>query len=197
MQLIKCHKITSTISHQLRHQRSYPRISYNWKISRHNNFKRHELKGKQDHSFWRRNLQIQFLKLKSMVISNLEYCASVWSSHTEKLKSKLKQVQRRAARYVTNRYHNISSVSATLNHLQWPTLEHRRNLKRITILYFIKSLTILLQWIQNFTLLLNLLSVQETITHHNIKLYPPEQTIINTFFPTCSSTLELTTLYSC
>jgi hypothetical protein len=41
-----------------------------------------------------------------------------------------------------------------------------------------------LQWIQNFTLLLNLLSVQETITHYNIKLYPPGQTIINTvFFP--------------
>jgi hypothetical protein len=33
--------------------------------------------------------------------------------------SKLEQVQRRAARYVTNHYHNISSVSAILNHLQW------------------------------------------------------------------------------
>jgi hypothetical protein len=39
--------------------------------------------------------------------------------------------------------------------------------------------------------------VQETITHYNIKLYPPGQTIINTVSPTCSSTLELTTLYSC
>jgi hypothetical protein len=55
---------------------------------------------------------------KSMVRSNLEYCASVWSPHTEKLKSKLEQVQRRAARYVTNRYHNTSSVSAMLNHLR-------------------------------------------------------------------------------
>jgi len=74
-----------------------------------------------------------------MVRSNLEYCASVWSPHTEKLKSKLEQVQRRAARYVTNRYHNTSSVSAMLNHLQWPTLEHRRNLNRITILYKITN----------------------------------------------------------
>jgi hypothetical protein len=31
-----------------------------------------------------------------MVRSNQEYCASVWSPHTEKLKSKLEQVQRRA-----------------------------------------------------------------------------------------------------
>jgi hypothetical protein len=87
--------------------------------------------------FLRRNLPIQntetkTLEYKSMVRSNLEYCASVWSPHTEKLKSKLEQVQRRAARYVTNRYHNTSSVSAMLNHLQWPTLEHRRNLNRIT-----------------------------------------------------------------
>jgi hypothetical protein len=34
----------------------------------------------------------------------------------------------------------------------------------------------------HLTLLLNLISVQETITHYNIKLYPPRQTIINTVF---------------
>ena len=89
--------------------------------------------------FLRRNLPIQntetkTLAYKSMVRSNLEYCASVWSPRTEKLKSKLEQVQRRGARYVTNRYHNTSSVSAMLNHLQLPTLEHRRNLNRITML---------------------------------------------------------------
>ena len=70
-------------------------------------------------SLLRRNLPIQntetkTLAYKSMVRSNLEYCASVWSPHTEKLKSKLEQVQRRTARYVTNRYHNTSSVSAML-----------------------------------------------------------------------------------
>jgi hypothetical protein len=100
------------------------------------------------------------LAYKFMFRSNLEYCTSVWSPHTEKLKSKWEQVQRRATRYVTNRYHNTSSVSAMLNHLQLPILEHRRNLNRITIL----------------------LSVQEAITHYNIKLYPPGQTIINTVF---------------
>jgi hypothetical protein len=55
--------------------------------------------------FLRRNLQIQnteakTLAYKSMVRSNLEYCTSVWSPDTEKLKSKLGQVQHRAARYV-------------------------------------------------------------------------------------------------
>ena len=90
--------------------------------------------------FLRRNLPIQntetkTLAYKSMVRSNLEYYASVWAPHTEKLKSKLEQVQRRAVGYVTNRYHNTSSVSAMLNHLQLPTLERRRNLNRITMLY--------------------------------------------------------------
>jgi hypothetical protein len=55
--------------------------------------------------FLRRNLPIKnteakTLAYKSMVRSNLEYCANIWSPHTEKLKSKLEQVQRRAARYV-------------------------------------------------------------------------------------------------
>ena len=41
--------------------------------------------------FLRRNIQIQntetkTLAYKSMVRSNLEYCTSVWSPHTEKLK---------------------------------------------------------------------------------------------------------------
>ena len=94
--------------------------------------------------FLRRNLPIQntvakTLAYKSMVRSNLEYCASVWSPHTEKLKNKLGQVERRAARYVTNHYHNTSSVSAMLNHLQLPILEHRRNLNRITMLYKITN----------------------------------------------------------
>ena len=36
-------------------------------------------------------------------------------------------------------YHNTSSVSAMLNHLQLPALEHRRNLNRITMLYKITN----------------------------------------------------------
>ena len=83
--------------------------------------------------FLKRNLQIKqeetkALAYKSMVRSNLEYCSTIWSPHTKKLKDKVEHTQRRAARYVTNRYHNTSSVSNMLEHLNWPTLEHRRNL---------------------------------------------------------------------
>jgi protein tyrosine phosphatase (PTP) superfamily phosphohydrolase (DUF442 family) len=136
--------------------------------------------------FLRRNLPIQnteikTLAYKSMVRSNLEYCANVWSPHTENLKSKLEQVQRRAASYVTNRYHNTSSVSAMLNHLQLPILEHCRNLNRITMLYKITNNLIAVDPKLYLTPQPSLST--ETIAHYNIKLYPPGQTIINTIFP--------------
>ena len=37
----------------------------------------------------------------------------------------VEMVQHRAVRYVTNRYHNTSSVTSMLDHLEWETLEAR------------------------------------------------------------------------
>ena len=44
-------------------------------------------------------------------------------------------VQRRAARYTCNRYHNTSSVPEMLQTISWPTLEKRRIRTRIIFLY--------------------------------------------------------------
>ena len=44
-------------------------------------------------------------------------------------------VQRRAARYVTNRYHNTSSVTSMLEHLEWESLESRRVKCQLTMLF--------------------------------------------------------------
>ena len=44
-------------------------------------------------------------------------------------------MQRRAARYTLNQYSYHSSVSAMLQHLCWPTLQQRRNLASVTMLY--------------------------------------------------------------
>ena len=49
------------------------------------------------------------------------------------------QLQRRAARFVTNRYHNKSSVNDMLGNLKWQTLEERRTNARLTMLYKIKK----------------------------------------------------------
>ena len=50
--------------------------------------------------------------------------------HQRKTITNLEQVQRMAARYVTNRYHNTSSVSNMIEHLNW-----RRSDARLVMLY--------------------------------------------------------------
>jgi hypothetical protein len=48
-------------------------------------------------------------------------------------------VQRRAARYVTNRYHNTSSVSSMIEQIEWTTLQERRKHSRLLMMYKLKN----------------------------------------------------------
>jgi hypothetical protein len=90
--------------------------------------------------FLRRSLQInnehtKSMAYKSLVRSNLEYCSTIWSPHTKKQKSEIEKVQRRVARYTTDRFHNTSSVTSMLDHLEWNSLETYRNIAKVTMLY--------------------------------------------------------------
>ena len=51
----------------------------------------------------------------------------------------LEMVQRRGARYVSNKHNNTSSVDNMLNKLEWRTLEDRRRAARLTMLYKISN----------------------------------------------------------
>ena len=67
--------------------------------------------------FVRRNLRISTERTKtsayrSMVRPLLEYCSTVWSPYNQEDIKKIEMVQRRAASYVTNRYHNTSNVTS-------------------------------------------------------------------------------------
>jgi hypothetical protein len=59
--------------------------------------------------FLRRNLRHSFQATKvnaykTLVLPHLEYCASIWNPHTKEQVKKIEMVQRRAARFTTNRY---------------------------------------------------------------------------------------------
>ena len=49
----------------------------------------------------------------------------------------IERVQRRAARFVTNKYRNTSSVGNMLQHLEWRSLSDRRKDSRLNVFYII------------------------------------------------------------
>jgi len=65
----------------------------------------------------------------------VEYASTVWDPHTRRNINKLEEVQRHSARYVTSNHDYISSISAMVRDLDWPTLQQRRHHSRLTMLY--------------------------------------------------------------
>ena len=83
---------------------------------------------------------------KALVRPKLEYCATVWdpkatsdeftgSMRNHRLVNQIEMVQRRAARWVTGRHNNTSSVSDMLLSHGWRSLEQHRVDARLTMLY--------------------------------------------------------------
>jgi len=96
--------------------------------------------------FLRRNLRgacrsIRAQAYLSIVRPKLEYASSVWDPHkrihsqTNKLEDKLEAVQRRAARFATGDYRLTTSITHTLQTLGWPTLQQRRQVARLSLMY--------------------------------------------------------------
>ena len=65
----------------------------------------------------------------------IEYAATLWDLHISKQKHSLEMIQRRAARRVTNRHRNTSSVSDMFQTLGWRSREHRRATSRLCMLF--------------------------------------------------------------
>ena len=89
----------------------------------------------------RRNLKISSQAVKtqayqSLVRPLLEYASTVLSPHTSDNTKKMEMVQRRAVRYVCNRWHNTSSVSEMVSHLGWESLSVRRSNMILHTMYF-------------------------------------------------------------
>ena len=100
--------------------------------------------------FLRRNLYISSVKIKeqaykSLVRPSLEYASSVWDPYEIGDINQLEMVQRRAARFVCNRYRNRSSVGSMLDMLEWEPLQTRRKVNRLTMLYKINQELVAIQ----------------------------------------------------
>jgi hypothetical protein len=90
--------------------------------------------------FLKRNLNISNRHIKekaykSLVRPVLEYACAAWDPHLKTDIDKLEKVQRRAARYVLNRYHNRSSVTDMIHTLEWKPLVDRRRVARLSMFY--------------------------------------------------------------
>ena len=71
----------------------------------------------------------------SLVRPLLEYASCVWDPSGEGLKHELEMVQRRAARFVLDDYARNSSVTHMLSRIGWNTLEIRRKINRLSIMF--------------------------------------------------------------
>ena len=102
-------------------------------------------KGNRTLGFIRRNLgecikQVRETSYLTIVRPTLEYAAMVWDPSTQTLIQTLENVQRRAARFVINDYTNRTpgGVTSMLTSLEWQTLEQRRRISRLVMMYKIQ-----------------------------------------------------------
>ena len=111
-------------------------------LSENLNWKQHILnitnKAKSTLGFVKRNLhhcpqKVKDQAYKSLVRPRLEYGCTVLDPYRAYQKSWIKQVQRRAARFVTRTY--TREEGCVTNALNWPTLEKRRQVARLTLMY--------------------------------------------------------------
>ncbi len=95
-------------------------------------------------SFLRRNLQIKAPLMKITVFNTLvrpivEVTPAVWDPYTVGNICTLEKVQRRATRYVLNRFHNHSSVTDMLTEIGWTSLEECRKHQQLLMLCRIRN----------------------------------------------------------
>ena len=92
------------------------------------------------HAFFARNIprccrKVKLIAFTTYIRSIVEYASPVFDPHTKRNTNKIKMVQRRCARYVTDNFHRTSSVTSLLNYLNWPTLVERRRQYRLSVMY--------------------------------------------------------------
>jgi hypothetical protein len=95
--------------------------------------------------FIRRNLKdctrtVKETSYTAIVRPTIEYAATVWDPTSQSKIKALENIQRRAARFVTNNYTDRTPgcVTNMITSLGWQSLEHRRHNSRLCMLYKIQ-----------------------------------------------------------
>ena len=94
-------------------------------------------------NFLRRNLQncpknLKELSYKQIVLSLLEYAATIWDPYHQNDISKIEMIQHRAARFVLSRpwrRNPSNSINSLLHSLGWPTLQLCWKCNRLILMY--------------------------------------------------------------
>ena len=91
-------------------------------------------------AFLRRNLRacsrnIKEYCYKTSIRPIIEYATNIWAPHTTQDINRIEMLQRRAARFVCNKYNKNTSVTNLLYSLGWPSLETRRSYLKLSLTY--------------------------------------------------------------
>ena len=158
-------------------------------LDNHLNFNMHvdkiTKKAKATRAFLSRNIthcsqSVKEAAYTTFIRPTVEYASSAWDPHTQRNVKKLEQIQRSSARFVTKDYDKSSSVSTMLQALNWTSLQDRRTLSRLCMMYKIRFGLVDIPWTHHLTSLATTTrghSSRFVIPHTNITAYS------NSFFP--------------
>ena len=91
--------------------------------------------GMMKRNLWNCPKKVKEIAYTTIVCPKLEYVCAAWDPYLQKDIASLERVQRKAARFCSNNYHPTASVTDMLHELGWTTLELRRTMTRLALLY--------------------------------------------------------------
>ena len=122
----------------------YLGVVINEKLSWNSHIDTITAKANRTASFVHRNLKgcprkVQTQCFKTVVRPLLEYSSPIWDPHTQDQTHQVEMVQRKAARRICKNYDHRSSASALVRQLELQTLQERRKIDKVSLIYKIRT----------------------------------------------------------